>query len=147
MKKDIIRFVSRSLSETVVFSEKIALSISVPCVINLVGDLGSGKTTFAQGFIKALGVNDNVTSPTFTLLNEYKGKVPIYHFDMYRIENPEETQQLGFEEYFDLACLNGITLVEWAERTPHLLPKNYTQINIKAIDENSREFTVSLIQN
>lgn len=147
MKKEIISFVSKNCEETQIFAEKLAKTIQKPLVINLVGDLGAGKTTFTQGFLKGLGVNENVTSPTFTLLNEYNLDYPIYHFDMYRIEDPSETQQLGFEEYFDLNSLNGITLVEWAENTPHLLPKKYMQIDIKKIDDECREFKISLIEN
>lgn len=147
MEKNILEFISNDVNQTHIFAEQLAKTVKCPLVVNLVGDLGAGKTTFTQGFLKALGVKENITSPTFTLLNEYQTQFPIYHFDMYRIEDPSETQQLGFDEYFDLNTLNGITLVEWASNTPHLLPKNYMQINIIKIDENKRKFVVKFIQN
>ena len=146
MEKLLFSVTSKNTEQTQIFAQNFAKSIKVPTVINLVGDLGSGKTTFTQGFIKGLGITDYVTSPTFTLLNEYYKDFPVYHFDMYRIENPEETQQLGFEEYFDLNCLQGVTLVEWAEKTPHLLPSSYIKIQIKKIDDTTREFVVSSVQ-
>ena len=147
MKKLLNEFISKNEEQTYEFAKELALKIEVPTVINLVGDLGAGKTTFTKGFLKALGVKENVTSPTFTLLNEYQTGYPIYHFDMYRIEDPNETEQLGFDEYFDLNFLNGITLVEWASNTPHLLPSKYLQITIEKITDNQRKFVIELIQN
>ena len=105
--------------------------------------MGAGKTTFSQGLLKGLGITEPVTSPTFTLLNEYQAEFPVYHFDMYRIDDPNETEQLGFEEYFDLNTLKGITLVEWACKTPHLLPKKYLQIDIKHLDDSCREIIIT----
>lgn len=147
MKKDILKVVTKNSDETMIFAEKLAKTIEKPLVVNLVGDLGAGKTTFAKGFLRGLGVCENVTSPTFTLLNEYYADFPIFHFDMYRIEDENETVQLGFDEYFDLNTLKGVTLVEWAENTPKLLPNKYMQIDIEKIDENKREFNLALVEN
>lgn len=82
-------------------------------VVLLVGDLGMGKTVFAQGIGAGLGVTDTINSPTFTLLKEHQGRLPLYHFDLYRIENPDELAALGFEDYFGG---EGVCVVEWAER-------------------------------
>ena len=124
------------------FAFDLAKTIKPPVVINLSGDLGAGKTTFTQGFLKGLGVAENVTSPTFTILNEYRTTFPIYHFDMYRIEDPEETQHLGFEEYFDLNTMGGVTLIEWAQNTPHLIPKKHLKIEINKLGDLKRQFIV-----
>ena len=91
-------------------------------VIALRGDLGAGKTVFAKGFAEGLGITDVVNSPTFTILQEYPGgRIPMYHFDLYRIEEPDELEELGWEEYF---YSDGACLIEWPERAEELLPDN-----------------------
>lgn len=87
----------------------------------LCGDLGSGKTVFAKGFAEGLEIDEHITSPTFTLMNEYNGKLMLYHFDLYRIENADELDELGFEEFF---YGEGVCLVEWPENAKGLMPKN-----------------------
>lgn len=146
MEKKLICVTTKSSEETFAFAKSFAKIVTPPMVINLVGDLGAGKTTFTQGLLKALGVTEHITSPTFTILNEYNTTFPIYHFDMYRIEDASETENLGFEEYFDLGTLKGLTLVEWAENTPQLLPNKYLQITIKKLGDDVREFVVSSIE-
>lgn len=146
MEQKIFSVTTSGKQQTYDFAKSFAKIVVPPMVINLVGDLGAGKTTFAQGLLQALGVKESVTSPTFTILNEYNASFPIYHFDMYRIEDSGEIENLGFEEYFDLASLKGVTLVEWAENTPQLLPNKYVQITIKKLENDGREFVVSNIQ-
>ena len=95
----------------------------------LSGDLGVGKTVFTQGFAKGLGVEEEyVTSPTFTIINEYCGRLPFYHFDVYRIESLEEMDDTGYEEYF---FGGGVSLVEWAELVKELSPENAVWIKIE----------------
>ena len=99
------------------------------------GDLGAGKTTLTKSIGKGLGVEDYITSPTFTLINEYEGRVWVYHFDVYRLENVDDLDDLGFEEYF---YSNGVTIVEWGDKIEEFLPKERINIKIekgKELDE------------
>jgi len=104
------------------------------------GELGVGKTCFIQGISRELEVQDYVTSPSFTIINEYHGKIPIYHFDLFRLNNAEEILELGYEEYF---YGEGLTVIEWAEKIEQLLPKEYLKIDIKFKDRYER--TISFI--
>ncbi len=136
---------SNSEALTREIAKKYALSIKSPCVISLTGDLGAGKTTFAKGFAEGFGVTDTVTSPTFTIMNEYQGsKMPLYHFDMYRLASKEEAINCGFEEYFDLTKLKGVVLVEWAENVDGLLPALHIEVKFKKVDENTREISIGV---
>ena len=130
--ENILSIVTKSENETMLVGEKLAKSVGKGVVFTLVGDLGSGKTHFVKGFVKGLGSTELVTSPTFTLLNVYEnGRVPVYHFDMYRLENLSEAQELGFDEYFDLKSLDGIVLVEWPEKVKgYWKPCIFSNINI-----------------
>lgn len=104
-------------------------------VICMVGDLGAGKTTFIQALAAGLGVEDYVTSPTFTLINEYEGRIPLYHFDVYRIDHIDEMENLGYEEYF---YGDGICAIEWADLIKDILPYNYLWIEIEITGAESR---------
>lgn len=97
-------------------------------IICLAGDLGAGKTVFAQGVALGLGVAEPVSSPTFTLVNEYRGRLPFYHMDLYRLETPEALYDLGYEDYFDS---DGVVLIEWAERAAGLLPRELLRVEIE----------------
>ncbi|MCF7805783.1 MAG: tRNA (adenosine(37)-N6)-threonylcarbamoyltransferase complex ATPase subunit type 1 TsaE [Candidatus Marinimicrobia bacterium] len=110
---------TNSPEETKELAQRFAKSANPGDIFALYGDLASGKTTFVQGFCEALNVTEPVTSPTFTLINEYTGRIPVYHFDCYRLESEEELYSLGFEEYF---YGDGIVLIEWADRVEGLLP-------------------------
>ena len=111
-------------------------------VVALIGTLGAGKTRLTQAIAAALGVPpDVVTSPTFVLINEYRqGRLPIYHFDAYRLADVDEFAELGPEEYFESP---GICLVEWADRVALLLPEDVVRIEISVAGEQQREFTIS----
>jgi tRNA threonylcarbamoyladenosine biosynthesis protein TsaE len=99
-------------------------------VIALQGDLGSGKTCFVQGLALALGIRVPVTSPTFTVINEYPGARPLYHIDLYRLHGPDEVLALGFEDYLES---DGITAVEWPERAGDLLPPDTVHVHLTAL--------------
>ena len=102
-------------------------------VVALCGELGSGKTTLAKAIAESLGVTETVTSPTFTLVCEYKsGRLPLYHIDVYRLESPEELAGMGLDEYF---YGSGVTIVEWADRIGWLLPKESTRIELSYTDD------------
>jgi len=131
---------SRSVEETYKIAEEFAKNLKGGDVIILNGDLGAGKTTFTKGLAKALNIKENITSPTFTLMNIYlSGKLPLYHYDMYRITDEDETREIGLNEYF---YGKGICVVEWAENIKNLLPKKLITINITKVDDNSREFEI-----
>jgi tRNA threonylcarbamoyladenosine biosynthesis protein TsaE len=96
-------------------------------LVALVGDLGAGKTTLTRAIAEGLGISDPVTSPTFTLIHEYRGDIPLFHLDPYRLERPEELLDLGFEEYLER---DGVTVVEWAQRLGSVLPPERLGIQI-----------------
>jgi tRNA threonylcarbamoyladenosine biosynthesis protein TsaE len=109
-------------------------------VVALYGEMGAGKTTFTKAVCKALGVPDSVNSPTFTIINEYRGgnDEPIYHFDFYRINKLEEAFDIGFEEFVDSGYL---CLIEWPEKIEQILPHNCLKVHISVLDNGSREVT------
>jgi len=103
----------------------------------LYGELGAGKTSFAYGIALGLDVKSPyITSPTFTFVNEYEGRVPFYHIDLYRIKDSQELENIGFEEYIET---DGVTVIEWAERAEEELPRECLSVYLSYVDENSRE--------
>lgn len=94
----------------------------------LCGDLGVGKTVFTKGFAKGLGIDEHITSPTFTIVNEYYGRLAFYHFDVYRISDPEEMYEIGFDEYI---FGDGVCLIEWADMIKELIPEDAVWITIE----------------
>ncbi len=108
---------------------EMADTLSPGNVIALHGDLGAGKTCFIQGLAAALGIDEPITSPTYTLIGEYQGRMPLHHIDLYRLSGPAEALALGLEEYFEA---NGVTAIEWAERAEGLLPPDLIHVVIEA---------------
>lgn len=103
----------------------------------LYGDLGAGKTNFTFGIAQGLDVQEQyITSPTFTFVNEYQGRVPLYHIDLYRLKDPDELENIGFEEYIES---DGVTVIEWAERAEDALPVEGLSVYLAYVDEHSRE--------
>lgn len=102
-------------------------------IICLNGELGSGKTMFTKGIANALGINENITSPTFTIIKEYDGELPLYHMDVYRLDG--NTEGVGIEEYFNKG---GVVVIEWADTIKDILPKERLDIKFKVLDENKR---------
>lgn len=111
-------------------------------VVALVGELGAGKTTLTQGIVRGLGVAEGhyIGSPTFTLINEYEGRVPVYHLDFYRIESPAELVQLGLEEYLDG---EGVAIIEWADKIEALLPEEHMLVRMEHKDSRVRIVTIT----
>lgn len=106
-------------------------------IICLDGELGSGKTVFAKGIASALGVKENITSPTFTIIKEYEGELPLFHMDVYRLDGISDG--IGIEEYF---TKGGIVVIEWAESIKNILPEERVDIKFRVIDENKRVLTI-----
>lgn len=135
-------FESMNEKETFQFAKKLAREAKIGDIYLLEGNLGVGKTVFAKGFAEGLGVNDPITSPTFTIIQEYEeGRIPFYHFDVYRIADVEEMYELGYESYF---FGEGVCLIEWASRIEDILPKDCHVIRIEKCLE--RGFNYRLIQ-
>ena len=114
-------------------------------IVCLSGDLGTGKTALTNGIAKALDINSYITSPTFTIVNEYEGRLPLYHFDVYRIYDPDEMFDIGFEEYING---EGITIIEWGEQISEILPKDIIKVNIQKNlkkDLDVREITIEFV--
>ncbi|SFG50577.1 tRNA (adenosine(37)-N6)-threonylcarbamoyltransferase complex ATPase subunit type 1 TsaE [Oribacterium sp. WCC10] len=121
-------FESNSADETFAFGKKLGEAAKPGDIICLDGDLGVGKTVFTQGFAAGLDINDYVNSPTFTIVKEYEGRLPLYHFDVYRIGDPSEMEEIGYEEYF---YGKGVTIIEWPELIEELIPEEAHWIRIK----------------
>ncbi|MBN2626884.1 MAG: tRNA (adenosine(37)-N6)-threonylcarbamoyltransferase complex ATPase subunit type 1 TsaE [Spirochaetales bacterium] len=115
-----------SPDETISLGRSIGSSLKTGDIVSLEGSLGAGKTTLAKGIIEALGVEETVTSPTFTIISEYIGRVPVYHLDLYRIEDEEELLHLGIDE---ILYGRGISLIEWIDRLPEL-PRQYIRVKL-----------------
>ncbi len=144
---NIFSVITNSQEETMLVAEKLAKSVGKGVVFTLLGDLGAGKTHFVKGFVKGLGSNALVTSPTFTLLNVYEGgKFPVYHFDMYRLSSKEEAEELGFDEYFDLKNLDGIVFVEWPSQVEGLINCQHIEVNIEKLDGDKRKISIGAVK-
>jgi len=123
-----VKIVLKGLKETEEFGQKLGSLLEGGDLLSLTGDLGAGKTTLTKSIGIGLGISDYITSPTFTLINEYKGRVWLYHFDVYRLEGEEDLLDLGYEDYF---YSDGVTIVEWGDKIEDILPENRININIK----------------
>ena len=116
-------------------------SIKEGVTLALIGDLGAGKTFFTKHLAKTLGAEEEVTSPTFNLMNIYEGVCPIYHFDLYRLETLEQLEDIGFCEYAESG--EGVCLIEWADKFKSEMPENTVEVNFEKTGENSRTITFS----
>lgn len=138
-------FNSKSENDTKEFAKEFASNFKNGDVLVLSGDLGSGKTKFTEGFLSYFGLEDEISSPTFTIVNEYhKNDINIYHFDVYRLEDSSEFYAIGGEEYFE----KGICIIEWGEIIEDALPKKYIKIDFSRCpeDDNSRILNIQLIE-
>lgn len=131
--------VSKSPKETRDIARRFAGEVKAGDVICLSGELGAGKTHFVQGFMQGMGTSgEEVTSPTFTIINEYSGKFPVYHFDCYRLKQYEEALEIGAEEYL---FGSGICIIEWPEKIEPILPDSCKRIELSVTDSETREIT------
>ena len=129
-------FTSVSPAETEAIGREFGVALRRGAVVALVGPLGAGKTQFVKGLVTGIGAEGEVTSPTFTLVHEYSGgRVPVYHFDFFRIEAQRAVERLGLDEYF---FGDGVSLVEWADKFPGVIPAEAVWISFEAKSENER---------
>ena len=127
-------FISKNEADTKQLAKKLAAKLKPKDVVVLTGELGSGKTKFTEGFLSYFGLENEISSPTFTIVNEYKkNDLNIYHFDVYRLSDSSEFYEIGGEEYFE----NGICLIEWGELIEDALPNDYIHITFKKDDKNA----------
>jgi len=135
-----IKITTHSPEETIRAGEKLGSLLGPGDMIAYKGGLGAGKTTFTRGLAIGLGLGDNVTSPTFALVNEYRGdKMNLYHFDMYRIENGDDLESTGF---YDYPFEENAAVIEWSENIEEFLPDSTIYVTIDTLGENEREITI-----
>ena len=137
-----IQVTTRCLEETQLLGQKIGALISAGTVICLTGDLGSGKTSFVQGLAMGLGVPDDyyITSPTYVLINEYPGRYPLFHVDLYRIEDPVDFEDIGL---YEILHGKGVVAVEWADKLSKDFLSEYLSIHFEILNNESRKLTIS----
>ena len=133
-------FTSASPDETQRIGREFGADLRQGTVVALVGQLGAGKTQFVKGLVAGVGARSEVTSPTFTLIHEYTGgRIPVYHFDFFRIEDRQSAERLGLDEYF---FGDGISIVEWADKFPELIPRGAHWISLEPKSETDRLITI-----
>jgi tRNA threonylcarbamoyladenosine biosynthesis protein TsaE len=137
-----LTFISSDLNETFRIGRIIGETLSDQAILALVGELGAGKTSLAHGIARGLGVNDGypITSPTFTLINEYPGRLKLVHMDVYRLSDSADMHELGFEEYLSGA---NVIVIEWAEKIRDILPDRTIFVNMTYLDQNRRRIEIS----
>lgn len=131
---------SRSPDDTLAAGERLGRSLGPGDVVALTGELGAGKTCFVQGLTHGLGVTSRATSPTFVLVNEYRGRLPVHHVDAYRTGSVTELADIGLEEMIDG---DGVTVIEWAEKARPLLPSRTIHVHIEGVGDEPREIRIT----
>lgn len=137
--RDVRIFITRSSEETVKLGQELAGKLMAGDLVALVGELGAGKTMFTKGIAKGLGItdHDHVNSPSYVVMKEYPGNKPLYHFDIYRLEEKSFCETLDHEKYF---YGNGVTVVEWADKIADILPDEYLEVRITCGEADERKF-------
>ncbi len=135
-----MEIVSTAPEQSFSFGRQLGQLLQEGSVLCLIGDLGAGKTLLVQGIAQGLGLNEEITSPTFTVMNVYEGIIPVYHFDLYRLESPEQLVDIGFDEYTNAG---GITIIEWPDKFPGFMPDSYLRIELIKTGDNDRLIKVS----
>jgi tRNA threonylcarbamoyladenosine biosynthesis protein TsaE len=135
LEPNTLDFISHSEAQTRRLGARLAPFLLPGDILALIGDLGSGKTRWIQGVCQGLGVTDSVVSPTFTLVNEYQGRYPVYHIDLYRLADMAEMTTFGLEDYL---YNSGVSVIEWADRAKNFLPNDYLIIELYHLEETKR---------
>lgn len=136
-----MKLISNSVEETIAIGVKLARKLKKGTVVALIGDLGSGKTVLTKGIAEGLGVKNPryVNSPTFVIIKEYKGRLPLYHFDLYRLNKSTVLDAESYEEYF---YGDGVAVIEWADKIRALLPKKYIEVKMKVAGDDKRKIEI-----
>ncbi|MDD5421866.1 MAG: tRNA (adenosine(37)-N6)-threonylcarbamoyltransferase complex ATPase subunit type 1 TsaE [Candidatus Omnitrophica bacterium] len=140
-----MKYISNSVEETIAIGVKLAVKLKKGDVVALIGDLGAGKTVLTKGIAKGLKVKDvrYVNSPTFVIIKEYKGRLSLYHFDLYRLDGSSIIDAESYEEYF---YGSGVTVIEWADKIEGLLPKKYVKVKLSVLGEEKRKIEIENIK-
>ena len=141
-----MKHISQSYEETLAIARSFAETLKAGDTVCLYGGLGAGKTAFVQGLAEGLGLDEPVTSPTFTIVNEYYGRLPLYHFDVYRIADPDEMYEIGYDEY---VYGDGVSVIEWSELIDEILPEKRYNVKISkdyGKHENYREIDIEEVK-
>ncbi len=141
MHSTVYEIITHSAKETEGVGMSLAEKAGPGAVIAMRGGLGAGKTAFVRGFASAMGVSDRVTSPTFTIVNEYEGRIPIFHFDMYRLSGSDELFEIGWEDYI---ARNGVCIVEWSENTDDIFDSGTITVTIEKLSDSDRKITIHI---
>ncbi len=131
---------SATPEETAAAGERLGRRLGPGAVVGLTGELGAGKTCFVQGLVRGLGITARVTSPTFVLVNEYRGRVPVHHVDLYRLDGLDAIEDLGVPDLFGR---DAVTLVEWAEKLGPLLPSDAIRVHVDGVGDEPRRITIA----
>ena len=136
-----MKFISKSPEETIGIGERLAKRLKKGDVVALFGDFGSGKTVLTKGIAKGLGLKDTryVNSPSFVIIKEHRGRVPLYHFDLYRLDRPHSLDSVGYDEYF---YGDGVTVIEWAERVKKELPPKHIEVRLAVMSDSKRKIEI-----
>ena len=141
MHSTVYEIITHSAKETEDVGMSLAEKAGPGAVIAMRGGLGAGKTAFVRGFASAMGVSDRVTSPTFTIVHEYEGRIPIFHFDMYRLSGSDELFEIGWEDYI---ARNGVCIVEWSENTDDIFDSGTITVTIEKLSDSDRKITIHI---
>lgn len=139
-----VEFESTSQEDTEKIAFEYAKRLKKGDIICLIGDLGTGKTAFTRGVARSFGIDEYITSPTFSIINEYYSKTNLYHFDIYRLQDIDEAYDIGIEDYFDS---DGIVVFEWPELIIDIIPKSYFKVEISKVDYSSNIRKIKIMEN
>ena len=132
--------ITKNVAETMNEGEKLGRTLLPGAVVTLYGELGAGKTAFTRGLAAGLGINTSVSSPTFTIVNEYLGKIPLFHFDMYRLESKDELFDIGWDDYLERG---GVCVVEWSEKASDIFPPDAVSVRLENLGGDVRRIEMN----
>jgi len=134
-----MNFITNTVEETIELGKKIGRGLKPGDIVCIDGDLGSGKTHLTKGIALGLDIDEHITSPTFNIVNEYEGRIKLYHFDVYRVNDPDEIAAIGFDEYI---FSDAVSVIEWSDYIKELIPEDHIQINIANESETRRNINI-----